>query len=81
MVGRSVDQEDEIWAYIKALSKLSCSLKQVMTELSTAYGPSCESYDTVRHWINKFRSGVTSIKMHQNQVGHTLHLVENKGNH
>ena len=41
MVGRSVDKNDEIQAYIKARSKLGCSLKQLMTELSTAYGPSC----------------------------------------
>ncbi|XP_060080781.1 histone-lysine N-methyltransferase SETMAR-like [Ylistrum balloti] len=33
-----------------------------MTELSTAYGPSCVSYYTVRGWKNKFESGVESIK-------------------
>jgi hypothetical protein len=37
LVGRSVDKKDEIRAYIKARSKLGCSLKQLMTELSTAY--------------------------------------------
>ena len=62
MVGRSVDQKYEIWAIIKARSKLSCSLKQLMTELSTTEGPSCVSYDTVRRWKNKFESGVESIK-------------------
>jgi hypothetical protein len=42
MVGRSVDKKYEIRAYIKARSKLGCSLKQLMTELSTAYGlPVC----------------------------------------
>jgi hypothetical protein len=46
MVGRSVDNKDEIRAYIKARSKLGCSLKQLMTELSPAYGPSCVSCDT-----------------------------------
>ena len=60
MVGRSVDQKDEIRAYLKARSKLSCSLKQLLTELSTAYGPSCVSYDTVKRWKNKFESGVES---------------------
>ena len=33
-----------------------------MTELSTTYGPSCVSYDTVRRWIIKFESSVESIK-------------------
>ena len=62
MVGRSVDQKYELWACIKACSKLVCSLKQLMTELSTTSGPSCLSYDTVRSWKNKFESGVESIK-------------------
>ena len=62
MVGRSVDKKDEIQAYIEAPSKLGCSLKQLMTEITTAYGPSCVSYDTVRRWKKKFESGVESIK-------------------
>ena len=36
-----------------------------MTEISTAYGLSCVSYDTVRLWKKKFESvesGVESIK-------------------
>ena len=33
-----------------------------MTEISTAYGPSCVSYDTVRQWKKKYESGVESIK-------------------
>ena len=61
MVGRSVDKKDEIRAYIKAHSKLGCSLKKLMTEISTAFGPSCVSYDTVRRWKKKFESGVESI--------------------
>ena len=62
MVGRSVDKKVEIRAYIKARSKLGCSLKKLMTEISTAFGPSCVSYDTVRRWKKKFESGVESIK-------------------
>ena len=62
MVGRSVDKKEEIRAYIKARSKLGCSLKKLMTEISTAFGPSCVSYDTVRRWKKKFESGVKSIK-------------------
>ena len=33
-----------------------------MTEIFTAFGPSCVSYDTVRRWKKKFQSGVESIK-------------------
>ena len=62
MAGRSVDNKDEIPAYIKARSKLSCSLKKLMIEISTAFGPSYVSYDTVRRWKKKFESGVESIK-------------------
>ena len=62
MVGRSIDKKDEIRAYIKARSKLGCSLKKLMTEISTAFGPSCVSYDTVRRWKKKFESGIESIK-------------------
>ena len=39
-------------------SKLGCSLKQLMTELPTAYGPSFVSCDTVRRWKKKFESGI-----------------------
>ena len=61
MVGRIVDKKDEIRAYVQARSKLGCSLKQLMTYISTAYGPSCVSYDTVRRW-KTIESGVESIK-------------------
>ena len=33
-----------------------------MTAISTAYGPSCVSYDTVWPWKKKFESGVESTK-------------------
>ena len=62
MVGRSVNKKDEIRAYTQARSKLGCSLKQLMTEISTAYGPSCLYYDTAWRWKKKFESGVESIK-------------------
>ena len=66
MVGRSVDQKDEIQAYTKARSKLGCSLKELITEFSDTYGPSSVSSDTIRRWKNKFEFGVKAIKMHQN---------------
>ena len=62
MVGRSVDKKVEIQAYVQARSKFGCSLRQMMTEISTAYGPSCVSYNTVRWWKKKSESGVESIK-------------------
>ena len=61
MVGRSVDKKDKIRDNIQPCSKLGCSLKQLMTEISTAYGPFCVSYDTVRRW-KKIESGVEAIK-------------------
>ena len=76
MGGRSVDKKDEIRAYIQVRSKFGCSLRQLMAEISTACGPSCVSYDTVRRWKIKSGSGVESIKMHRNQVGQNLHLVK-----
>ena len=76
MVGRSVDKKDEIRAYIKAHSKLGCSLKKLMTEISTAFGPSCVSYDTVQRWKKKFESGVESIKNAPKSGRPNLHLVK-----
>ena len=46
----------------KLAQKLGCSLKKLMTEISTAFGPSCVSYDTVWRWKKKFESRVESIK-------------------
>jgi transposase len=81
MVGRNVDKKDEIRAYIKARSKLGCSLKQLMTELSTAYGPSCVSYDTVRRWKKKFESGVDCIKNAPKSGRPKSASLQNKGYH
>ena len=76
IVDRSVDKKDEIQAYSQARSQHVCFLVQLVAENSTAYGPSCVSYDTVRLWKKKFESGVESIKMHRNQVDQNLHLVK-----
>ena len=75
MVGRSVDKKDEIRACIQARSKLGCSLRQLVTEISTAYGPSCVSYDIVRWCKKKFESGAESIK-NAPKLGQNLHLVK-----
>ena len=47
---------------LKLAQNLVVLLKQLITDLSTAYGPSCVSYDTVWCCKNKFESGVESIK-------------------
>ena len=75
MVGRSVVKKDEIQAYIKACLKLGCSLKNLMTEISTAFRSSCVSYDTVRRWKKKFESGVESSK-NAPKSGQNLHLIK-----
>ena len=72
IVGRSVKQKDQIQAYIKARSKLGCSLTQRMIELSTAYGLSCVSYEVAAGKnVIKSPSGI-----HQNQVGQKPHFVK-----
>ena len=47
-----------------------------MTEISTAYGPSCVSYDTVGRWERKFESGVECIKNAPKSGRQDLHLVK-----
>ena len=48
MVGKSVAKKEEILAYIKAHSKIGCSLKQIFAEMSSVYESTNLSYDTVR---------------------------------
>jgi hypothetical protein len=55
MVGRSLDKKMKY-----GITPKLASLKQLMNELSTAYGSFCVSYDTVRRWKKKFESGVES---------------------
>ena len=64
------------YSYILARSKLGCSLKQLMTGISTANGHSCVSNDTVWRWKKKFESGVESIKNASKSGGQNLHLVK-----
>ena len=47
-----------------------------MTEISTAYGPSCVANDTVRQWKKKFESGVESIKNALKSGRPKSHLVK-----
>ena len=85
-VGRRVDQKDGIRAYIKACSKLGCSLEQLMTELSTI------RKDLLVCPMTKLGAGKINLnlvkspsKVHQTQAGQNLHLVkklfQKKGNH
>ena len=45
MIGKSVAKKEEIWAYIKAHSKIGCSLKQIFTEISVVHRSANVSYD------------------------------------
>ena len=38
MIGKSVEKKEEIRAYIRARSKIGCSLKQIFAEMSVVYG-------------------------------------------
>ena len=46
-VGKSVAEEEEIWAFMKARSKIGCSLKNIFAEISVVYGSTNVSYDIV----------------------------------
>ena len=50
MVGKSVAKKEEIRVYIKALSKIGCSLKQIFAEISVVYGSINVSFDMVCRW-------------------------------
>ena len=62
MVGEASTKKMKYGLTSKLAQNLSCSLKKLMTEITTAFGPSCVSYDTVWRWKKKFESGVESIK-------------------
>ena len=62
MVGKSVAKKEEIWAYIKARSKIGCSLKEISPEISVVYGSTNVSYDMVCRLKKKFDSGLESIE-------------------
>ena len=57
MVGKSVAKEEEIQAYIKARSKIRCSLKNILIEISVDYRSTYVSYEMVCRWKKKFNSG------------------------
>ena len=56
MVDKSVVKKEEVWAYIKAHSKIGCSLKQIFAEIFVVYGSTNVSYDMVHRWKKKFDS-------------------------
>ena len=63
MVGRNVDKKDEIRVYIQARSKFGCSLKQVITEISTLMDLLVCLLTQFEGWKEIFESGVESIKI------------------
>ena len=60
MVGKSVAKKEEIRANIKTRSKISCSLKQIFTEISVVYGSTHVSYGTLLRWEKKIDSVLES---------------------
>ena len=61
MVGKNVAKKEEMWTYIKARSKIGCSLKQIFAEISV-YVSTNVSYDMVLRWKKKFDSWLRLIK-------------------
>ena len=47
IVDKSVAMKEEIQAYIKTSSKIGCSLKQILAEISVIYRSANVSHDTV----------------------------------
>ena len=62
MVGKSVAKKEEIQAFIKACSKIGCSLTQIFAEISIVYGSTNVSHDAVRRWKKKLDSGLELIE-------------------
>ena len=54
MVDKSVAKNEEIRAYIKARSKIGCSLKQTFAEISVVYRSTNVFNDMVGRWKKKF---------------------------
>ena len=67
MVGKPVENIEEIRAYINVRTKLSYSVKQIFTELGEVNRFHNLSYGTVSRWRRKFHTGTASVKMQQNQ--------------
>ena len=62
MVGKTITKKEEIRAYIKARSKIGCSLKQIFTEISVVHGSTNVSYSMDFRWKKKFDSEFESIE-------------------
>ena len=62
MVGKRVENIEEMIANIKVHTKLGHSVKQLFTELREAYGSHKISNETVRRWRKKFQTGAESVK-------------------
>ena len=57
MVGKRVENIEQIRAYIKVRANLLHSVKKIFTELAEVYGS-----DKVRSWRQKFLTGTESVK-------------------
>ena len=56
-------KKEKIWAYLKATSKISCSLKHIFAEIFINYRSTINVfYGTVRRWKKKFNSWLVDQK-------------------
>ena len=62
MVGRSVEKKMKYGLTSKLAQNLVVLWRSWWLKFSTAFGPSCVSYDTFLRWKKKFESGVESNK-------------------
>ena len=62
MVGKRVENIEEIRAYIKVCWKLNHSVKQTFTELGEVYGSDKVSFEAVCRWRKKFLTGTEFVK-------------------
>ena len=58
MVGRSVENANEIRADIRIRALLSRCPKDIYADISTVYGTNLMSFSTVSRWVGKFSAGV-----------------------
>jgi transposase len=49
-------------SFIKVSALKGTSLSQIYSDLKTVFGKNLPTYDTIRPWYNRFKSGETDIE-------------------